>query len=82
MKSSGKTQKQLVAENEDLRARLDEAEEILHAIRNGEVDALIVSGADGEQISHSRKPKKPCASNPLCWMSRTHWPLHSNLSRT
>ena len=50
MKSTNKTQKQLAAENADLRARLDEAEEILRAIRNGEVDALIVLGADGEQI--------------------------------
>jgi len=45
-----RTQKQLIAENADLRARLDESEEILRAIRNGEVDALIVSGAGGEQI--------------------------------
>ncbi|HEY5158890.1 MAG TPA: HD domain-containing phosphohydrolase, partial [Anaerolineales bacterium] len=30
--------------------RLDEAEETLRAIRNGEVDALIVSGVDGEQV--------------------------------
>jgi signal transduction histidine kinase len=50
MKSTNKTQKQLIAENEDLRARLEEAEEVLRAIHNGEVDALIVSGADGEQI--------------------------------
>ena len=49
-KSTGRTQKQLVAENEDLRARLDEAEETLRAIRSGEVDALIVSGAGGEQL--------------------------------
>ena len=58
MKSSSKTQKQLVAENEDLRARLDEAEEILRAIRNGEVDALIVSGADGEQIFTLKQAKE------------------------
>jgi len=45
-----RTQKKLLAENEDLRARLDEAEEILRAIRSGEVDALIVSGVGGEQI--------------------------------
>jgi PAS domain S-box-containing protein len=44
------TQKQLMLELEDLRARLDEAEETLRAIRSGEVDALIVSGVDGEQI--------------------------------
>ena len=49
-KSTGRTQKQLVAENEDLRARLDEAEETLRAIRSGEVDALIVSGVGGEQV--------------------------------
>jgi two-component system, NarL family, sensor kinase len=44
------TQKQLVDENASLRARLDEAEDTLRAIRNGEVDALVVSGVDGEQI--------------------------------
>ncbi len=50
MKSKSRTPKQLVAENKDLRARLDEAEETLRAIRSGAVDALIVSGVDGEQI--------------------------------
>jgi PAS domain S-box-containing protein len=49
-KSSNRTQKQIRAENEDLRARLDEAEETLRAIHSGEVDALIVTGADGEHI--------------------------------
>ena len=44
------TQGQLLAENEDLRARLEEAEDTLRAIRSGEVDALVVSGAGGEQI--------------------------------
>jgi len=44
------TQKQLVDENAGLRARLDEAEDTLRAIRNGEVDALVVSGVDGERI--------------------------------
>ena len=43
-------QEQLLAENEDLRARLDEAEETLRAIRSGEVDALVVRGAGGAQI--------------------------------
>ena len=38
-KSTGRTQKQLFVENEALRARLDEAEETLRAIRSGEVDA-------------------------------------------
>ena len=45
-----KTPKQLITENEDLRTRLDEAEETLRAIRSGEVDALVVSGVNGEQI--------------------------------
>ncbi|HEX4945692.1 MAG TPA: PAS domain S-box protein [Blastocatellia bacterium] len=36
----------LLAENADLRARLEEAEAMLQAIRNGEVDALVV----GDQI--------------------------------
>jgi PAS domain S-box-containing protein len=49
-KSTSKTQKQLVADNEGLRARLVEAEEALHAIRSGEVDALVVPSEGGEQI--------------------------------
>src|SRR4026207_848447 len=44
------TQKRLLDENADLRARLDEAEDTLRAIRAGEVDALVVSSVDGEQI--------------------------------
>jgi two-component system nitrate/nitrite sensor histidine kinase NarX len=44
------TQKQLMDENTDLRARLDEAEDTLRAIRSGEVDALVVSGVGGDQI--------------------------------
>jgi PAS domain S-box-containing protein len=44
------TQTQLAAENEDLRARLGEAEETLRAIRSGEVDALVVSGKSGQQL--------------------------------
>ena len=45
-----KTQIQLIAENEELRRRLDEAEETLRAIRSGEVDALIVPGVGGELV--------------------------------
>jgi len=41
---------QLRAENADLRARLEEAEDTLRAIRTGEVDALIVETADGPQV--------------------------------
>ena len=41
---------ELAAELEDLRARLAEAEEVLRAIRNGEVDAVVVTGERGEQV--------------------------------
>ncbi|WP_139559057.1 PAS domain S-box protein [Methylotetracoccus oryzae] len=40
----------LLAENEALRARLDEAEQTLQAIRNGDVDALVVAGPNGDQL--------------------------------
>lgn len=39
-----------IFELEQLRARLEEAEETIEAIRNGKVDALVVSGPRGEQI--------------------------------
>ncbi len=35
---------------EDLRRRLEEAEQALHAIRHGEVDAIVVAGPDGDQV--------------------------------
>src|SRR5262245_28426542 len=34
----------------NLRSRLDELEETLQAIRSGGIDALIVSGAEGDQV--------------------------------
>ncbi|MDQ1246337.1 MAG: hypothetical protein QG597_705, partial [Actinomycetota bacterium] len=37
-------------EVEELRARLNEAEETLRAIRSGEVDTLVVSGPRGDQV--------------------------------
>jgi len=40
----------LTGETEDLRRRLAEAEDALRAIREGEVDAVIVSGSKGERI--------------------------------
>lgn len=45
-----KTNEQLITENETLHSRLYEMEETLEAIRNGEVDAIIVSGKNGEQV--------------------------------
>jgi PAS domain S-box-containing protein len=40
----------LLAENAELRARLEEAEDMLRAIRGGEVDALVVESAAGPQV--------------------------------
>ena len=40
----------LTRENAELRMRLAEAEETLYAIRTGAVDALLVSGVDGDQV--------------------------------
>ena len=45
------TQAQLIAENQELRARLEEATATLDAIRRGEVDAFIVAGVKGDQVS-------------------------------
>ncbi|MEI8113371.1 MAG: PAS domain S-box protein [Bacteroidia bacterium] len=48
--SVSETENRLRSENEELQQRLTEAEETLYAIRNGEVDAIIVSGAEGARI--------------------------------
>lgn len=45
-----RTREQLLIENEELRTRLIEIEEAIRAIRNGEVDAIMVSGDRGEQV--------------------------------
>lgn len=45
-----KTKEQIISENEELRSRLAEMEDALAAIRNGEVDAIMVSGSQGEQV--------------------------------
>jgi len=34
----------------ELQSQLEEANDIIHAIRNGEVDALVVNGGDGHQL--------------------------------
>jgi signal transduction histidine kinase/ActR/RegA family two-component response regulator len=43
----------------DLRRRLQEAEDTITAIREGHVEALVVSGADGEQIYTLRSADQP-----------------------
>src|SRR6476660_3476653 len=46
-RSSRRTQSRQLAE---LRARLAQAEETLHAIRSGKVDAVVVAGKAGPQV--------------------------------
>ncbi|MBM4137519.1 MAG: PAS domain S-box protein [Nitrospira sp.] len=50
MEKENKTKKQLLEEIEELRIRLKEAEETLSAVRSGGVDAIVVSGLQGEQV--------------------------------
>ncbi len=50
MSSQSPIEKQLAAENAELRARLEDAEEMLRAIRAGEVDALVVENPAGPRI--------------------------------
>ena len=50
MGNNAKTKEELLVENNDLRIRLQEAEETLRAIREGEVDGLVCSGPEGDQL--------------------------------
>jgi len=50
VKEGARTKEDLLEENEQLRIRLDEAEQTLAAIRSGEVDALVVTGPHGDQV--------------------------------
>ncbi len=49
-KKDNRTKAELLGEIADIRARLDEAEQTLDAIRSGSVDALVVAGPQGEQV--------------------------------
>jgi two-component system CheB/CheR fusion protein len=44
------TYEELLAENERLRIKLEEASDTIDAIRNGEVDAIVVKNDDGHQL--------------------------------
>jgi len=46
----GRTIDTVQKENEELRGKLQEMEETLSAIRNGEIDAIVTTGPQGEQI--------------------------------
>ena len=50
MKDANITYEQLSAENYELRLQLEEANDAIHAIRTGQVDALIVNGTDGHEL--------------------------------
>lgn len=50
MNQAPQTYEQLTEEVADLRARLDEALEVLSAVRCGQVDALVVPGPQGDQL--------------------------------
>ena len=49
----------LLRENEELRCRLEELEETLRAIRQGNVDAFVVSGSSGEQVYTLHNADRP-----------------------
>ena len=46
-------------QTEALRARLAEAEEMLRAIRQGEIDALVVEGSGGNQVYTLHSAEEP-----------------------
>ena len=50
VKKQANTVEELLQKIDELEFRLSESEEALSAIRNGEVDAIIVSGSDGEKV--------------------------------
>jgi PAS domain S-box-containing protein len=59
MKKDTKRKDKHLLQIEDLRMRLEEAEETLHAIRKGEVDALVVSGPQGDQVYTLKGGEQP-----------------------
>ncbi len=59
MKKDTKRKDKHLLQIEDLRMRLEEAEETLRAIRKGEVDALVVSGPQGDQVYSLKGTEQP-----------------------
>ena len=59
MVTDNRTRAALLSKIETLRLRLEEAEETLHAINSGEVDALIVASPEGDQIFTLQGPEHP-----------------------
>lgn len=54
-----KTREELIKENKELRELLQDEQEYSRAIRNGEVDALIVSGPSGNQVYTLKEADRP-----------------------
>ena len=50
MAANPRTDHELLEEIQALRIQLQETQELLNAIRHGEVDALVVSSPEGEQV--------------------------------
>jgi PAS domain S-box-containing protein len=59
MKKDTKRKDKHLLQIEELRMRLEEAEETLRAIRKGEVDALVVSGPQGDQVYTLKGAEQP-----------------------
>jgi PAS domain S-box-containing protein len=57
--TKGKPRRTRPSQIEQLRRRLEEAEETLRAIRSGEVDALVVSGDQGDQVYTLKDADRP-----------------------
>jgi hypothetical protein len=70
-------------ELEELRQRLQEAEETLDAIRNGEVDALVVSGPSGEKVftlEGAEHPYRVLVESMNSARSRSRWTVRSSIA--
>ena len=59
MNDKAKTKKELMIEVQELRSRLEEAEDALRAIRSGEVDALVVTTPQGEEVFTLKGAEQP-----------------------
>jgi len=59
MNPAPQTHEELTDEVTDLRTRLSEANDTLHAIRNGEVDAVLVQGPRGDQLFTLKGANEP-----------------------
>ena len=59
MMTTRKTNDELLEENERLRLRLEEAEAVVEAIRNGIVDAVVVNSTPGESVYTLEGAERP-----------------------